>query len=110
MSSSYYNYIMEIMHSFGGITSRSMFGGYGLYKNGIIFAIIANDELYFKADDSNILTYKQFGSEPFLHESRGRKISMSYWKVPMEILEDEEELKIWVEKSYQISLKNKKIR
>jgi len=85
-----------------------MFGGYGIYKNGIIFAIIAHDELYFKVDQSNIDLYKKQGSEAFTFETKGKVSTMiSYWKVPLIIMEDETQLKDWVEQSYNISLKNK---
>lgn len=99
---------MEILAPHGEITVRSMFGGYGIYKNGVIFALIAYDELYFKVDESNKSQYKKFGSEPFTYEAKGKKSTMSYWKVPIEILEDEEQIGVWLDQSYGISLKKKK--
>lgn len=108
MSSNYLNYIIEILAPHGEITARSMFGGYGIYKNGVIFALIAYDELYFKVDESNKSQYKKFDSEPFTYEAKGKKNTMSYWKVPIEILEDEEQIGVWLNQSYGISLKKKK--
>lgn len=99
---------MEILAPHGEITVRSMFGGYGIYKNGVIFALIAYDELYFKVDESNKSQYKKFNSEPFTYEANGKKSTMSYWKVPIEILEDEEQIGVWLDQSYRISLKKKK--
>lgn len=108
MSSNYLEYIMEILAPHGEITVRSMFGGYGIYKNGVIFALIAYDELYFKVDESNKSQYKKFDSEPFTYEAKGKKSTMSYWKVPIEILEDEEQIGVWLNQSYGVSLKKKK--
>lgn len=99
---------MEILAPHGEITARSMFGGYGIYKNGVIVALIAYDELYFKVDESNKPQYKKFDSEPFLYETKGKKSTMSYWKVPIEILEDEKRIGVWLNQSYEISLKKKK--
>ena len=84
-----------------------MFGGYGLYKDGVIFGIIANDELYFKVDDTNKQRYESAGSHPFMYEGhKSRKpMAMSYWLVETE---DKELLTQMVEESYQISLANKK--
>ena len=96
---------MEILAPHGEITARSMFGGYGIYKNGVIFALIAYDELYFKVDESNKSQYKKFDSEPFTYEAKGKKGTLSYWKVPIEILEDEEQIGVWLNQSYGISLK-----
>ena len=108
MSSNYLEYIMEILSPHGNITSKPMFGGYGIYKNGVIVAFIAYDELYFKVDKSNKPQYEDFDSEPFIYEAKGKKTTMSYWKVPMEILENEDKIGIWLDQSYEISLKTKK--
>ena len=60
-------------------------------------------------DQSNIDLYKKQGSEAFTFETKGRVSTMiSYWKVPLIIMEDETQLKGWVEQSYNISLKNNK--
>lgn len=99
---------MEILASQGKMIAKPMFGGYGIYKNGIIVAFIADDELYFKVDESNKSQYKKFDSEPFIYEAKGKKTAMSYWKVPMEILEDEEQIGVWLNQSYEISLKKKR--
>lgn len=99
---------MEILSPHGDITSKPMFGGYGIYKNGVIVAFIAYDELYFKVDKSNKSQYEDFDSEPFIYEAKGKKTTMSYWKVPMEILENEDKIGIWLDQSYEISLKTKK--
>lgn len=107
MSRDYLEYILDLLSHCDSITSRAMFGGYGIYKNGVIFAIIARDELYFKVDQSNIEQYKKQGSEAFTFEAKGKVSKMSYWKVPLLIMEDETQLKDWVEQSYNISLKNK---
>jgi len=106
MSKIYLEYVLDLLSHCDSITSRAMFGGYGIYKNGIIFAIIAHDELYFKVDQSNIELYKNHGSEAFTFETKGRVSKMSYWKVPLLVMEDETQLMEWVNQSYNISLKN----
>ncbi len=108
MPSNYANYIVEILSPYGEIRARSMFGGYGVYKNGIIFALIVDDELYFKVNSSNRSQYEELDSEPFIYNAKGKKVTMSYWKVPMEILEDEDQIGNWLEQSYEISLKTKR--
>lgn len=108
MSSNYLEYVMEILAPHGEMTSKPMFGGYGIYKNGVIVAFIVYDELYFKVDKSNKSQYEDFDSEPFIYEAKGKKTAMSYWKVPMEILEDEDQIGIWLDQSYEISLKTKR--
>lgn len=85
-----------------------MFGGYAIYKFGVTIAIIIEDEIYFKTDNSNIEDYKKLNSKPFTYEKKGKIITMSNWSLPAEILEDQEKLMGFIEKSYQVALKAKK--
>jgi len=71
-----------------------MFGGVGLYSGEQFFGIVAADELFFKVDDVNRAAYEAAGSEPF-RPVLDRPVSMSYWRVPIEVLEDAGELAVW---------------
>ncbi len=82
-----------------------MFGGFGVYRSGQIFAIVVEDMLYFKVDDTNRPDYEIAGSEPFTYEAKGgKRQSMAYWLVPPDILDDPEQLAQWAEKAYQVGL------
>lgn len=105
-SSDYRDYVLDLLASFGDLTAKAMFGGHSLYKNGVIFAIIAEDMLYFKVDDSNRADFEAKGSEPFTYEAKGKRVSMSYWQVPLDVLEDGAELVQWAEKAYQVGGKS----
>ena len=84
-----------------------MFGGFGLYCNEIMFALIADSELYFKADSKSAEFFKEPGSEPFTYENKGRSIKMSYWKVLPEVLEGHETLKSWYDMAYKAAIDQK---
>ena len=101
-------YILELLDPAGGISSRRMFGGYAVYKNGLAIALIFQDEIYFKVDDSNRADYLAVDSKPFIYEKQGRQITISNWSLPVEILEDSERLMEWTEKAYQVALRAKK--
>ncbi len=107
--SGFLTYLLEdVLRDVEGVTARAMFGGYGLYKNGIVFGIIADDELYFKVDDENRADYEAHDSEPFTYEAKkGKRIAMSYWKVPADILEDPNVLPKWIDASVQASKRSK---
>lgn len=105
MSREYSHYIIDLLSPWAHVTAKAMFGGFGLYRGGQIFAIIIDDTLYFKVGDSNRADYEAAGSEPFTYEAKGRKkASMSYWRVPEEILEDAESLGVWAEKAFRVAL------
>jgi len=74
--------------------SKAMFGGIGLYSGECFFGIVAADELFFKVDLSNRAAYEAAGSEPF-RPVAARPVTMSYWRVPIEVLEDTGELAAW---------------
>jgi len=101
--------LKDVLSEIQGITSRFMFGGYGIYKDGIIFALIAFDQLYFKVGESNRSDYVAMGSEPFVYEfKRHKKTTMPYWLVPDEIMHDKEKIREWVNKSVEVSRTDKK--
>jgi len=100
----------DLFGDMDNITSKRMFGGYGVYKDGHIFAIITSDgELYFKVDEELKKKFKKHGSKPFVytgHKNRG-PVEMPYWTLPEEIMEDREELTEWVETSTEVSRSSK---
>ena len=102
-------YVMkDLLSGVRGVTSRAMFGGHGIYKDGTIFGIVVDDELYFKVDETNRKKYEAAGSKPFTYDTKKRKkIVMSYWEVPPDILEDREEIARWAEESCRISRRSR---
>lgn len=83
-----------------------MFGGWAVYKNGVIFAIIVDGELYGKVDDSNRAEFEEMESHPFAYMGgRKKPIAMSYWLIPDEIMEDRERFSDLIEKSVAVSRK-----
>lgn len=78
---------MEDLEPLGDVTSRAMFGGFGIYEGGKMFALIGDAELYFKVDDSTRASFEEAGSEPFE--------KMPYYLVPPEVVENPEHLREW---------------
>ena len=101
----YANYIVDKLSGIGDVSSRAMFGGYGIFKEGLMFALISDGVLYFKVDDSNRGMYEKAGSRKFPH-------GISYWEVPTEVFEDTARLYEWADISIgiaQAKAKKKKI-
>jgi DNA transformation protein len=93
-----------------GITSRAMFGGYGFYKDGVIFAIIANGVLYFRVSDETRPMFEERGSKPFtyLMPNRKKTSTMPYYELPESVMEDREALRAWVDRAARAGGKRKK--
>ena len=73
-----------------------MFSGAGIYCDGIIFALVLGDTLYFKVDDGNRAAYEAEGLEPFSYEARGRRVTVgAYWRVSERLFDEPEEMLAW---------------
>lgn len=82
--------------SLGPFLARPMFGGYGLYIDGLIFGLLASSQVYLKTGDSNRAAFQAAGSVPFSYEtSRGETTITSYWRCPDDVLADARKLRAW---------------
>jgi DNA transformation protein len=87
--------LRALFEPFGTVTVRRMFGGSGVYAEGLCFAIEADGEVYLKADALSQPSFSAAGSAPFTYVMKGKRTSMSYWRLP-EIAHDEaDELRRW---------------
>lgn len=107
-SESYLDYVKDLFSLFGEITIRKMFGGAGVYCDGAIFALIAEDELWFKVDDVTRAEFEAAGLKPFEVEMNGKVGTMSYYNVPEDIFDDNDELKYWTLMALAASARAKK--
>ena len=97
-------YVMDQLSEWGGVTIRKMFGGAGLYRDGRMFGLVADDVAYLKVNDSNRGEYEKAGSSPFKPYS-SRNMIMPYYEIPADIMEQPDELIEWAKRSLAISVK-----
>lgn len=100
--------VHDVMGHIPGITSRAMFGGYGIYRDGVFFACIIDSVLYFKVDKTNKVNYEKLGSKQFAYDMKGKKMSMSYYEVPEEVMEDREKFDEWADLALTVAMRAKK--
>ena len=106
LSEEYKVFLEDLFAAFGPITIRKMFGGGGLYRDGIMFALVANDRLYLKADETNRADFEDEGMKPFTYMGRGKPVRMSYWELPEALYDDPERLADLARKSFDVALKS----
>jgi DNA transformation protein len=97
--------VMEKLTPHGRITSRAMFGGYGIYDKGVMFACIVENELYFSVDDENRPDFEKYKAQPFVYEGGKKPIVMPYLTLPKEIFNNPKLLKSYIERAYEVSLR-----
>jgi len=84
--------LKELFSTFGPISVRRMFGGAGIFADGLMIALVSDGEIFLKADDQTIPTLKAENSRPFTYGAKNRRVVMSYWRLPERLLDDPEEL------------------
>ena len=105
MTTDFVDYAVEMLRSFGAVTTRRMFGGWGIYRDGVFFALIADDTLYFKSDDESRAEFERASPGPFVFEKKGERIVTHYYAVPEDAFEDPEIMARWARLGYAAALR-----
>lgn len=100
--------VLDLLARWGGVSARRMFGGYGLYRQGTMFALVAEDVLYLKADDRNRPAFKAAGMGPFTYEGKSKPVEMSYYEAPPELFDDGEAMADWAKEALAAALRARK--
>ena len=106
-SSEFVEFVLESLQPLRGVGARRMFGGWGIYKDGVMFALIAYDQLYFRVDDGNRAAYESAGLPHFTYTDKDKPIRMPYREAPSEGFDDPEILCAWARHAYAAALRAK---
>ena len=106
VNQSYLDFVLDQLSEFGEITPKKMFGGVGLFHEGLMMGKIGGDTFRLKVDEHNQADYEAQGMKPFFSESK--KKGMPYWEVPTSVLEDKSVLAEWAQKAYQAAQRAQK--
>jgi DNA transformation protein len=104
VSADYLAYVLDQLAELGGVRSRRMFGGAGLYRDELFFGLIADDTLYLRADDSNRADYTARAARAFRPYPDRPEVSMRYYEVPADVLEDRDELVEWARRAVRCAM------
>ena len=97
--------IREVFAPLGPISIRRMFSGKGVYFQGVIIAIVFDDELRLKADLISAPEFEAAGSTQWAYEGRRGKVMMPYWSIPNEALDDPDSMARWVRLAFDAGLR-----
>jgi DNA transformation protein len=104
-------HVLDLLRRGAPVAARRMFGGHGIYRGGVMFALIAGDALYFKTDAGNRGEYESAGMAPFSYARAGREaVVMSYHAVPPDLLETGDELVEWAERAFAAALRARRAK
>ncbi|MBN9045879.1 MAG: TfoX/Sxy family protein [Rhizobiales bacterium] len=104
--------LRDLLQGFGPVSIRRMFGGKGIYRDGVIFALVVRDELLFKADTQTIPLFIDAGSTQWTYAGQKSRepVAMPYWRVPGEAFDDPDVMAEWARLAYQAALRSEKTR
>lgn len=109
VSSEYIGYVMEQLEPLGQVRKQRLFGGFALSRDGVQFALVIRNCLYFAVDDVTRPQYQRYGMQCFAYSTRKGQVQVrSYFEVPEEVLIDSEMLRAWVGQSLQVTQRKAK--
>jgi DNA transformation protein len=111
MSTEFTDFLIEQMARFGPVSARRMFSAAGLYRDGIIFAIVADDVLYFRVDGDSRGAFEAEGLDSFTYKTSAGDITvMSYMRAPERCLEESDAMTEWCRKAYEAALRVRRVK
>jgi DNA transformation protein and related proteins len=87
--------LKELFEPFGAVSVKRMFGGHGVYADGVCFAIEQGGEVFLKVDAETQALFSTASSSPFIYMAKGKGRATSFWRLPATAAEDPEDLKRW---------------
>ena len=95
-SAGFLAFLEEQLNGLGPVSIRRMFSGAGVFADGIMFALVSNDTLYFKADETTRADFEAEGMDAFTYATKGgRNTLISYWRAPERLFDEPDEMLVW---------------
>ena len=92
---------VELLRLLGPVQSRGMFGGWGLYLHGRMFGLVAEGQLYLKADELTRPDFETGGGRPFTFGNGDKAVSTSYWTPPEDVADDARAIVPWARRAVE---------
>jgi DNA transformation protein len=105
-SASLVDYAIELLGPFGTVSARAMFGGHGIYLDGVLFAIVSQETLWLKADTINRSEFEAAGCRVFSYVRSGKTVTMSFFEAPAAAMESPQAMMPWARSAYAAALRS----
>jgi DNA transformation protein and related proteins len=109
MAGGFNELLEELFEPIGGVSLRRMFGGIGVFRDGVMFSLVDDDVLFLKADETTLERFEAEGSTPWIYQGRHRaNVSTSYWRIPERLYDEPEEFREWAVAAFVVAERAKK--
>ena len=99
-------HVVDLLESFGSCEARRMFGGFGIFHQGLMMALIADGSLYLKADDETRQLFIDAGAEAFGYYKKDKEYKLSYYLAPEDFFEDQGARLSWARLAFDAALRS----
>jgi DNA transformation protein len=99
-------HVVDLLHSFGPCQAKRMFGGVGIFHQGLMIALIADGSLYLKVDSQTRGIFEQQGSHAFSYLKKDKECKLSYFLAPEDFFEDRDACLRWARLAYDAALRS----
>ena len=111
VSPGYRDHLLDLLEPLGPVTARRMFGGLGIFYADVMFGLVVEDGLHLKVDEATRPAFEAAGSGPFTYLRSGQPRALkSYWRVPDEIMDTEDDLRAWARAAVDVALSAQKAK
>lgn len=98
-------YLQELFAGLGVVSARAMFGGHGLYHDGVMFAVAFEEGLYLKVDGQSRALFEAEGCAPFVYTQTDKPLAMSYWSAPAAAMDSPQAMLPWARLAFEAALR-----
>jgi DNA transformation protein and related proteins len=98
-------HVLELLAPLGGVAARRMFGGHGIYCDGVFFGILLDNTLYLKADDRNRAEFERAGSEIFSYSRKGKRATLNFYRAPQDAMDAPHLMLPWARSALSAALR-----
>ncbi|MGJ7901845.1 TfoX/Sxy family protein [Lysobacter sp. 1R34A] len=105
MSEAFIAHLRDLASAFGALSARSMFGGHGVYHDGVMIALVIDEAVYLKVDPQTEPRFRAAGCEPFVYTRQRKPVELSFWSVPESAMDSPQDMKPWLALAYQAALR-----
>lgn len=99
------DHLADLFAPLGGVSIRRMFGGLGVFRQGLMFALVADDVLHFKTDEETLPRFATEGCGPFVFGSKRGPVEMSYWRAPERLYDEPDDFAEWAREAFAVALR-----
>lgn len=106
----YVLHCLELLEPLGACAPKRMFGGWGIYLDGLMFGLIVEEQLYLKVDDATRPRWEAAQTRPFTYAGKGRVVSVSYYTPPESAMEAPHAMLPWARLALEAALRGRSAR